>query len=141
MSTVLEFRDVNASYAGAHILQNVSFAIDEGETVNNGVMVAGYVVMRIPMIFLWARAARHDPARRSAATTYIWTIAVAQVFWIALALADLPSPLVGQPRIFLRALRLPQVAVNPREAGIGCGEVRIELDRSKEERDRSSRVR
>ena len=33
MSTVLEFRDVNASYAGAHILQDVSFTIGEGETV------------------------------------------------------------------------------------------------------------
>lgn len=33
MSAILEFRDVNASYAGAHILQDVSFSIDEGETV------------------------------------------------------------------------------------------------------------
>jgi ABC-type branched-subunit amino acid transport system ATPase component len=33
MSTILEFRDVNASYSGAHILQDVSFSIDEGETV------------------------------------------------------------------------------------------------------------
>ncbi|MBZ5738404.1 ABC transporter ATP-binding protein [Nocardioides mangrovi] len=33
MSTVLEFRHVSASYAGARILQDVSFAIEEGETV------------------------------------------------------------------------------------------------------------
>ncbi|MDR7254261.1 branched-chain amino acid transport system ATP-binding protein [Nocardioides sp. BE266] len=33
MSTILEFRNVSASYAGATILQDVSFAIDEGETV------------------------------------------------------------------------------------------------------------
>ena len=36
-------------------------SIDEGETVNNGVMVAGYVVMRVGMVFQWARAARQDP--------------------------------------------------------------------------------
>jgi ABC-type branched-subunit amino acid transport system ATPase component len=33
MSAILEFREVNASYAGAHILQDVSFTIEEGETV------------------------------------------------------------------------------------------------------------
>jgi low temperature requirement protein LtrA len=53
-------------------------------------MVAGYVIMRVPMVFLWARAARDDPARRGAATTYIWTISIAQVCWVALAIIDLP---------------------------------------------------
>ena len=33
MSTILEFRHVDASYAGARILQDVSFSIEEGETV------------------------------------------------------------------------------------------------------------
>jgi ABC-type branched-subunit amino acid transport system ATPase component len=33
MSAVLEFRNVSASYAGARILQDVSFAIEEGECV------------------------------------------------------------------------------------------------------------
>jgi ABC-type branched-subunit amino acid transport system ATPase component len=33
MSTILEFRNVSASYAGARILQDVSFAIEEGECV------------------------------------------------------------------------------------------------------------
>jgi branched-chain amino acid transport system ATP-binding protein len=33
MSTILEFRHVSASYAGARILQDVSFVIEEGETV------------------------------------------------------------------------------------------------------------
>ena len=36
-------------------------SIDEGETVDNRVMVAGYVVMRVAMVFQWARAARQDP--------------------------------------------------------------------------------
>jgi low temperature requirement protein LtrA len=65
-------------------------SIDHGDVLNNRVMVAGYVVMRVPMVFLWARAARHDPPRRQAAMTYIWTISVAQAFWVALAIVDLP---------------------------------------------------
>ena len=64
-------------------------SIVRGDTLDNGVMVAGYVVMRVPMVFLWLRAARHDPERRPAAMAYVWTIAVAQVFWIALAVVDL----------------------------------------------------
>jgi len=62
-------------------------SIDEGETVNNGVMVAGYVVMRVGMVFHWARAARHDPARRSACKTYIVTILIAQAGWLVLLFA------------------------------------------------------
>jgi low temperature requirement protein LtrA len=63
-------------------------SIDEGETVDNRVMVAGYVVMRLAMVFQWARAARQDPPRRSACTTYITTILVAQAGWVALLVAD-----------------------------------------------------
>ena len=32
-------------------------SIVEGDTLDNGVMVAGYVVMRVPMVFLWAQVA------------------------------------------------------------------------------------
>jgi low temperature requirement protein LtrA len=71
-------------------LEQAFASIDEGDVLDNGVMVAGYVVMRVPMVFLWARAARHDPARRPAAMTYIWTISVAQAFWVVLAIVDLP---------------------------------------------------
>ena len=65
-------------------------SIEEGDVLDNGVMVAGYVVMRVPMVFLWLRAARHDPPRRPAAWAYIWTISLAQVFWVVLAIVDLP---------------------------------------------------
>ena len=72
-------------------LEQAFASIDAGDVLDNGVMVAGYVVMRVPMVFLWARAAaRHDPDRRPAAATYIWTISVAQVFWVVLAIVDLP---------------------------------------------------
>src|SRR5262249_9460091 len=54
----------------------------------------------------------------------------------ALALAHLAALLVGEPRVLLRAVRLPEVAVDRRERGVGGGELRIELDRALEERDR-----
>jgi low temperature requirement protein LtrA len=65
-------------------------SIDHGGTLNNGVMVAGYVVMRVSLGFLWLMVARHDPARAPAARTYVAVIGTAQVGWIALAIADLP---------------------------------------------------
>ena len=51
-------------------------------------MVAGYVVMRVAMVFQWLRAARQDPDRRSACLTYATAISVAQVGWIALLVAQ-----------------------------------------------------
>ncbi len=63
-------------------------SIDEGATVDNRVMVAGYVVMRVAMVFQWARAARQDPPRREACQTYIVAIVVAQAGWIALLIAN-----------------------------------------------------
>jgi low temperature requirement protein LtrA len=65
-------------------------SIDHGETLDNGVIVAGYIVMRVAMLALWIRVIVTDPVHRAAATTYAVTIAVAQVGWIALAIAELP---------------------------------------------------
>ena len=41
-------------------------SLHEGEHVDNGVMVLGYVVMRVPMLFQWWRASRQDPERAHA---------------------------------------------------------------------------
>ncbi len=62
-------------------------SLDEGRPIDNSVMVLGYVVMRVAMLFLWLRAARQDPARRHASHTYAVTIGVAQVGWVMLILA------------------------------------------------------
>src|SRR5689334_1946891 len=61
----------------------------EGEHVDNKVMVLGYVVMRIPMILQWTRAAIADPSRRHSAKIVIVTLAISQAGWIAVALTDL----------------------------------------------------
>ena len=71
-------------------LPEVFASFDHGDTLDNGVVVAGYIVMRVPMALQWLRASRHDPARRSANLTYFWTIIVAQIGWTALVFLSLP---------------------------------------------------
>jgi low temperature requirement protein LtrA len=59
-------------------------SIDEGHTVDSSVMVLGYVVMRVAMLFLWLRAARQDPLRRRSCQTYAVSIGVGQIGWVLL---------------------------------------------------------
>lgn len=56
-------------------------SIEHGEHVDNGVVVAGYVVMRIAMVAQWLRAAKQDPPRRKACVTYAMWITAAQIGW------------------------------------------------------------
>ena len=63
-------------------------SLEHGAHVDNSVLVLGYVVMRVPMVVQWARAARQDPARRSACQAYIVTILIAQAGWVGLVVAD-----------------------------------------------------
>jgi low temperature requirement protein LtrA len=65
-------------------------SIDHGDTLDNGVMVAGYVIMRVSLVFLWWQVARQDDARAPAAHMYIATILAAQVGWIVFTVIDLP---------------------------------------------------
>lgn len=64
-------------------------SIEYGEHFDNSVMVLGYVIMRIAMVFQWLRAARQDPARRRVCLTYAVTISIAQVGWVALIVLSL----------------------------------------------------
>ncbi|MHB9401458.1 low temperature requirement protein A [Mesorhizobium sp. RSR380A] len=63
-------------------------SIEHGEHLNNSVMVLGYVIMRVAMIFQWLRAARQDPGRRRACLTYAIAIAIAQIGWVVQILVD-----------------------------------------------------
>jgi low temperature requirement protein LtrA len=65
-------------------------SIDHGDTPDNHVVVAGYVVMRTALVFLWWQVSRHDPQRRRTARSYMTLVGVAQVGWVALAIADIP---------------------------------------------------
>jgi low temperature requirement protein LtrA len=65
-------------------------SIAEGRYLDNSIIVAGYVVMRIAAIALWLRAAVHDPERRRTCLAYAINIAIAQVFWVAFIFVHLP---------------------------------------------------
>ena len=63
-------------------------SIDAGDHIDNRVMVAGYVVMRVAMVGQWLRAMREDPARRECARIYVVCLVVSQAGWAALAVAE-----------------------------------------------------
>ncbi len=86
---------------------DVFHSIEEGHHVDNTVVVAGYVVMRVATVALWIRAARHDEARRKTALAYIVNISIAQLGWIALIFLSLP---VGITLVFTTILMLLELA-------------------------------
>lgn len=98
-------------------LPEVFASFDHGETLDNGVVVAGYVVMRVPMAFQWLRASRHDPERRPAHLTYFWTILVAQVGWTALVFLSLPIGTTFACAAVLYAIELAGPIVAQRRKG------------------------
>jgi low temperature requirement protein LtrA len=65
-------------------------SIDHGDTLDNGVIVAGYVIMRSALLPLWWQVSRHDPQRAPAARAYIAFVGTAQVGWVLLAVLRLP---------------------------------------------------
>lgn len=78
----------------------------EGDHIDNRVMVLGYVVMRVPMVAQWLRAAQQDRARRRVARTYAATIVVAQLGWCLLALTSTSISLTLAGIAFLWAIEL-----------------------------------
>ncbi len=69
-----------------------SLEVDDGR-LDIGIMVLGYVIMRMAMVFQWLRAARQDPARRQTCLMYALTISVAQAGWFAMIFAAFPPAL------------------------------------------------
>ncbi|MEO3760300.1 low temperature requirement protein A [Mycobacterium sp. B14F4] len=67
-------------------------SIEHGHHVDNRVMVAGYVVMRIALVGQWLRAAKQDPKHRSACLTYVAAVTVAQAGWVASIFLDTSVP-------------------------------------------------
>lgn len=64
-------------------------SIDEGEHIDNQVIVIGYVVMRIALVLQWLRAAKQDPDRRATALGYAKWVSIAQVGWLVVAFTSL----------------------------------------------------
>jgi low temperature requirement protein LtrA len=88
-------------------------SIERGQHLDNSVMVLGYVIMRVALVFQWLRAAKQDPGRRRACLTYAATVSFAQVGWVvqiivpfstlgafvlgsALALIELTGPVLAE---------------------------------------------
>ncbi|MCM2472916.1 low temperature requirement protein A [Rhizobium sp. CG5] len=65
-------------------------SLDHGGYIDNAVMVMGYVIMRVAMIFQWLRAARQYPGGRAACLFYAGWIFTAQIGWTILIFVDLP---------------------------------------------------
>jgi len=65
-------------------LQPMFASVERGQHLDNSVMVLGYVIMRVALVSQWLRAAKQDPARRSACLIHAITISWAQAGWVAL---------------------------------------------------------
>ena len=57
-------------------------SIEQHHDIDNEVLVLGYVVMRVGMIALWARAAKDNPGHSNVCYAYIATLTVAQIGWV-----------------------------------------------------------
>jgi len=69
-------------------------SLEEGGHLDNRIMVAGYVIMRVAMVAQWVRAISQAPKYRRAALAHASFIFVAQLGWVALAVTDPPPATV-----------------------------------------------
>jgi low temperature requirement protein LtrA len=98
-------------------LEPLFASIDHGGTLDNGVVVAGYVVMRVALVFLWWQVSRQDHERAPAARIYMATIGVAQVGWVLLAALALPLGATVAGIAVLVVLELSGPFIAERKAG------------------------
>ena len=66
-------------------------SLEEGGHVDNTVMLAGYVIMRVALVCQWLRAANQDPGRRPTALTYAAIVGIAQAGWVGLTILRLDT--------------------------------------------------
>ena len=67
-------------------------SLDHSDHVDNGVIVLGYIIMRVALVAQWLRAARQDPVRRKTALAYAFWVSLAQVGWVVLLIANPTTP-------------------------------------------------
>ncbi|MCS5732229.1 low temperature requirement protein A [Herbiconiux daphne] len=92
-------------------------SLEVGEYVDNSIVVAGYVVMRIAMVAQWLRAAHQDPARRRTSLTYAGFITLAQVGWILVAVAHTTFVIAALWSLVLFAVELVGPYIAERRVG------------------------
>ena len=64
-------------------------SVEHGEPVDSGVMLAGYLIMRLSMAAQWIRAGYHDASHRRSCLTHVGAIAVAAAGWTVMIALDL----------------------------------------------------
>jgi low temperature requirement protein LtrA len=98
-------------------LPPVFASIDQADHVDNGVMVLGYVIMRVALIALWLRVAAHDERRRPAALTYVTSLLVAQIGWISLLIAETSIEVMFAVAVVLVVIELSGPVIAERRFG------------------------
>jgi low temperature requirement protein LtrA len=98
-------------------LHDAFSSLDHGEVLDNRVMVAGYVVMRVPMVFQWLRSAKHNPERHDACMVYVWTIAIGQLGWCTLIFMNFSIPVTLVVIVCLALLELAGPLIAERQKG------------------------
>ena len=66
------------------------FASIEHGHWDNRTLIAGYVVMRVALVYLWLRVAKEDSHHRLRGRAYAKGIVIAQLVWVTLGVLDLP---------------------------------------------------
>jgi low temperature requirement protein LtrA len=82
-------------------------SIERAGHFDNSIMVSGYVIMRVAMVFQWLRAARQDDARRRTCLTYAIAISIAQIGWV---MQIVMKTSLGETALFACALALIELA-------------------------------
>jgi low temperature requirement protein LtrA len=72
-----------------------------------GVVLAGYVVMRLAIVTQWLRVARCDPTHRATALRYVVGVSLCQIGWIAWVLLSSPGGFVGFTALAIAELLVP----------------------------------
>lgn len=98
-------------------IPDVFASIEHGEHVDNAVLVAGYVVMRVGLIAQWLRAAVQDAGRRRACLTYATLLGVVQIGWIAQIFTHTSLPVTAAWVGFLLMLEMAVPVVAERWGG------------------------
>ncbi len=92
-------------------------SIDDGETIDNAVVVAGYVVMRVAMLAQWIRVAVQDPEHRRVALGYAVSLGVAQVGWVAAIFLEMPLATAAPVLTVLYGIELVGPILAERQGG------------------------
>jgi low temperature requirement protein LtrA len=75
-------------------------SIERTGRLDNSVIVLGYVIMRVALVFQWLRAATDNRARRRVCLTYAATISIAQVGWVV----QIVAPFAASSAIILGSI-------------------------------------